>query len=74
MASEEIRRLQEQNSVLRAVVTQMRTDMERLSQLQLQPQASSPQLPHQDALVVTGQPAQPPDISSSIHAAGMTLC
>uniref|UniRef100_A0A8C4H5W8 Coiled-coil domain containing 57 n=1 Tax=Dicentrarchus labrax TaxID=13489 RepID=A0A8C4H5W8_DICLA len=41
--SEEIRRLQEQNSTLRAVVTQMRKDMEGLSRLlpQPQPQASS---------------------------------
>ncbi|XP_044033494.1 coiled-coil domain-containing protein 57 isoform X2 [Siniperca chuatsi] len=47
LASEEIRRLQEQNSILRAVITQMRKDMEGLSHLlpnpQAQPQASSPQ-------------------------------
>ncbi|KAM7371281.1 hypothetical protein PAMP_010766 [Pampus punctatissimus] len=47
LASEEIHRLQEQNSVLRAVVTQMRKDMEGLCHLLPHPddklQASSPQ-------------------------------
>ncbi|KAM4623899.1 coiled-coil domain-containing protein 57 isoform 3-T4 [Polymixia lowei] len=45
LASEEICRLQQQNSSLRAVVAQMRKDMEVLSQRQPQPQpqASSPQ-------------------------------
>ncbi|XP_034564723.1 coiled-coil domain-containing protein 57 [Notolabrus celidotus] len=51
LASEEIRRLQEQSGVLRAVVNQMRKDMECLSHLplplhpQAQPQTSSPQHP-----------------------------
>uniref|UniRef100_A0A3B4XZA2 Coiled-coil domain containing 57 n=1 Tax=Seriola lalandi dorsalis TaxID=1841481 RepID=A0A3B4XZA2_SERLL len=48
LASEEIRRLQEQNNILRAVVTQMRKDMEGLSHRppppQAQPQTSAPQL------------------------------
>ncbi|XP_022621733.1 coiled-coil domain-containing protein 57-like [Seriola dumerili] len=48
LASEEIRRLQEQNNILRAVVTQMRKDMEGLSHPppppQAQPQTSAPQL------------------------------
>ncbi|XP_069580300.1 coiled-coil domain-containing protein 57 isoform X2 [Brachyistius frenatus] len=44
LSSEEIHRLQQQNSVLRAVVTQMRKDMEGLSCLrpQVDPQTSSP--------------------------------
>ncbi|XP_023120597.2 coiled-coil domain-containing protein 57 isoform X2 [Amphiprion ocellaris] len=50
LASEEINRLQVQNSTLRAVVTQMRKDMEGLSQLlprpQPEPQASPPQPVH----------------------------
>ncbi|XP_070708397.1 coiled-coil domain-containing protein 57 [Pempheris klunzingeri] len=56
LASEEICRLQEQNAILRAVVTQMRKDMEGLSHLlphpQAQPQGSPPtpaQLPETPA-------------------------
>ncbi|XP_039990755.1 coiled-coil domain-containing protein 57 isoform X3 [Xiphias gladius] len=54
LASEEIRCLQEQNNILRAVVAQMRKDMEGLSHPlphpQARPQASSPQpLRHPEA-------------------------
>ncbi|XP_029934517.1 coiled-coil domain-containing protein 57 isoform X2 [Myripristis murdjan] len=47
LVSEELRRLQQQNSSLRAVVAQMRKDMEGVSQLPHppQPQASPPQPP-----------------------------
>ncbi|XP_035526239.1 coiled-coil domain-containing protein 57-like [Morone saxatilis] len=83
LASEEIRRLQEQNSTLRAVVTQMRKDMEGLSRLLPQPQASSPQpVRHQGgppttfftptADTQTGPPAQTADISSTISPADYT--
>jgi len=48
LASEEMSCLQQQNAVLRAVVTQMRKDMEGLNRLPPPPQASSP------------QPGQPP--------------
>ncbi|XP_051272731.1 coiled-coil domain-containing protein 57 isoform X2 [Dicentrarchus labrax] len=85
LASEEIRRLQEQNSTLRAVVTQMRKDMEGLSRLlpQPQPQASSLQpVRHQGgpattsftpkADTQTGPPAQSADISSTINPADYT--
>uniref|UniRef100_A0A4W6DL31 Coiled-coil domain containing 57 n=1 Tax=Lates calcarifer TaxID=8187 RepID=A0A4W6DL31_LATCA len=58
LTSEEIRRLQEQNSILRTVVTQMRKNMEDLSHplphLQSQPQASSLQpIQHPGALAAT---------------------
>ncbi|XP_040923345.1 coiled-coil domain-containing protein 57 isoform X2 [Toxotes jaculatrix] len=43
LASEEIRCLQEQNTILRAVVSQMRKDMEGLSHPPPHPQASPPQ-------------------------------
>ncbi|XP_056285356.1 coiled-coil domain-containing protein 57 isoform X2 [Pseudoliparis swirei] len=51
LASEEMSCLQQQNAVLRAVVTQMRKDMEGLNRLPPPPQASSPQ---------PGQPPIPP--------------
>lgn len=41
MESEEIHRLQEQNSILRAVIAQMRKDMEGLDHLQPQPPMTS---------------------------------
>ncbi|KAG8008876.1 Coiled-coil domain-containing protein 57 [Nibea albiflora] len=77
MASEEISRLQKQNNILRAVVTQMRKDMEGLSHPlphpQTQPQASSPQ-PVQcqgaPAQTVTGPPPQSTDISTNVSSAG----
>ncbi|GLD64241.1 coiled-coil domain-containing protein 57-like isoform X2, partial [Lates japonicus] len=58
LTSEEIQRLQEQNSILRTVVTQMRKNMEDLSHplphLQSQPQASSLQpIQHPGALAAT---------------------
>ncbi|XP_036936638.1 coiled-coil domain-containing protein 57 [Acanthopagrus latus] len=76
VASEELRRLQEQNSSLRAMVTQMRKDMEDLSQLlphtQAQPWDSSLQPVHQGApdQVATGPPAQSTEISSDVSPAG----
>ncbi|XP_063337890.1 coiled-coil domain-containing protein 57 isoform X4 [Pelmatolapia mariae] len=45
LASVEIRRLQEQNSALRAVVTQMRKDMEGLGHLLVLPHAEAPVQP-----------------------------
>uniref|UniRef100_A0A3Q1GS68 Coiled-coil domain containing 57 n=1 Tax=Acanthochromis polyacanthus TaxID=80966 RepID=A0A3Q1GS68_9TELE len=47
LASEEIHRLQVQNTTLRAVVTQMRKDMESLSQLLPKPQPESQASPPQ---------------------------
>lgn len=41
LASEEILRLQEQNHTLRAVVSQMRKEMESLSHVQLHPQTET---------------------------------
>nr|XP_020464604.1 coiled-coil domain-containing protein 57-like isoform X2 [Monopterus albus] len=85
LASEEIHHLQEQNSILRAVVNQMRKDMESLSHVppipQAQPQASSPLLIQHPgtpattsitptAQMATGPPAQSADISSPINPAG----
>ncbi|XP_030256626.1 coiled-coil domain-containing protein 57 [Sparus aurata] len=76
VASEELCRLQEQNSNLRAMVTQMRKDMEGLSHLlphtQAQPWDSSPQPVHQGApdQMATGPPAQSTVISSNISPAG----
>ncbi|XP_058476160.1 coiled-coil domain-containing protein 57 isoform X1 [Solea solea] len=86
LASEQICRMREQNSVLRAVVTQMRKDMEHLSHPTLlsraQPQASSPQ-PFQHPPVdtsitsaaksqmATEPPSEPTDITSKVsHAEG----
>ncbi|XP_026170544.1 coiled-coil domain-containing protein 57 isoform X2 [Mastacembelus armatus] len=82
LVSEEMRRLQEQNSILRAVITQMRKDMEGLSHAlstpQAQPQVSSC-LPHPRATattsitpigqMATGPPALPTDISSEVKPA-----
>lgn len=45
LASVEIRRLQEQNGALRAVVTQMRKDMEGLGHLLVLPDAEAPVQP-----------------------------
>uniref|UniRef100_A0A3Q3MS23 Coiled-coil domain containing 57 n=1 Tax=Mastacembelus armatus TaxID=205130 RepID=A0A3Q3MS23_9TELE len=84
LVSEEMRRLQEQNSILRAVITQMRKDMEGLSHAlstpQAQPQVSSC-LPHPRATattsitpigqMATGPPALPTDISSEVKPAGL---
>lgn len=57
LASEEIRRLQEQNNTLRAVVAQMRKDMEGLihavSTPQAQPQTSTPKGHHPEAPAAT---------------------
>ncbi|XP_020495924.2 coiled-coil domain-containing protein 57 isoform X1 [Labrus bergylta] len=75
LASEEIHRLQEQNGALRAVVNQMRKDMEGLSHLPLHPQTSPPQRVHHPAApsgsnntpMASGLPAQstktPPKVS-----------
>ncbi|XP_074518583.1 coiled-coil domain-containing protein 57 isoform X2 [Halichoeres trimaculatus] len=57
LASEEIHRLQEQNGVLRAVVNQMRKDMEGLSHLPLYPPAQ--------AQPSSLQPVQHPTASSN---------
>ncbi|CAJ1080580.1 coiled-coil domain-containing protein 57 [Xyrichtys novacula] len=81
LASEEIHRLQEQNSVLRAVVNQMRKDMEGLSQLPLHPQAqpeTSPPQPaqHPTTSENTQQANLPPtksiDMSTKVTPAGYT--
>lgn len=82
LASEEIRRLQQQNSTLRAVVTQMRKDMEGL--IHLQPQVSSPQpVQHPGApattsitttantQMTTGSLAQSTGISFKVSPAGV---
>ncbi|XP_056153483.1 coiled-coil domain-containing protein 57 [Lampris incognitus] len=60
LASEEISRLQQQNSSLRAVVSQMRKNMEDLSQLQkqAQPQVSSTQLLQPSATPAARTPLQ----------------
>ncbi|KAM6964625.1 coiled-coil domain-containing protein 57 [Tautogolabrus adspersus] len=67
LASEEIHRLQEQNGVLRAVVNQMRKDMEGLSHLPLppQPQTSPPQRVHHPS----GLPAQSTNTSPNVSPA-----
>ncbi|XP_049916262.1 coiled-coil domain-containing protein 57 isoform X1 [Epinephelus moara] len=76
LASEEIRCLQQQNSILRAVVNQMRKDMEGLTHPQAQPQASSPQtVQHSEApaaktQMATGLPTQSTDISFKVSAPG----
>ncbi|KAF3854078.1 hypothetical protein F7725_014766 [Dissostichus mawsoni] len=61
LSSEEIHRLQQQNSSLRAVITQMRKDMEGLIHLlphpQPQPQASTPR-----PVKHPGAPAPPPSL------------
>uniref|UniRef100_UPI0037E78F7E coiled-coil domain-containing protein 57 n=1 Tax=Semicossyphus pulcher TaxID=241346 RepID=UPI0037E78F7E len=75
LASEEIRRLQEQNGVLLAVVNQMRKDMEGLSHLPLHPQTSPPQPVHHPGLpaannntqMASGPPAQSTDMSSKVN-------
>ncbi|XP_070783698.1 coiled-coil domain-containing protein 57 [Enoplosus armatus] len=71
LASEEIRRLQEQNRILRAVITQMRKDMEGLGHLlphpQALPQASSPQ-PVQHPGVPTTTTSIAPTASTQIAA------
>ncbi|XP_078019538.1 coiled-coil domain-containing protein 57 isoform X3 [Epinephelus lanceolatus] len=76
LASEEICCLQQQNSILRAVVNQMRKDMEGLTHPQAQPQASSPQtVQHSEApaaktQMATGLPTQSTDISFKVSAPG----
>ncbi|XP_027145204.1 coiled-coil domain-containing protein 57 isoform X5 [Larimichthys crocea] len=77
MASEEISGLQKQNNILRAVVTQMRKDMEGLSHPllnpQAQPQVSFPQpvqCQEAPAQTVTGPPPQSTDISTNVSPAG----
>ncbi|XP_070847253.1 coiled-coil domain-containing protein 57 [Chaetodon trifascialis] len=74
MASEEICRLQKQNNILRAMVTQMRKDVESLSQPhpQAQSQAASPQPIHQgaSAQMAIGPPAQSTAISPNSSQAG----
>lgn len=58
LASVEIRRLQEQNSALRAVVTQMRKDMEGLGHLLVLPNAEAPvQPPYQESSASKGNTA-----------------
>lgn len=58
LASEEIRRLQEQNSALRAVVAQMRKDMEGLGHLLVLPHAEAPvQPPYQESSASKGNTA-----------------
>ncbi|XP_028991219.1 coiled-coil domain-containing protein 57 isoform X2 [Betta splendens] len=64
-SSEEIRHLQEQNSILRAAVTQMRKDMESLSHLN-QTQASCATPPSQ---VITDLPNQSTTGSSKVSPA-----
>lgn len=74
MASEEIRRLQEQNSILRTMVTLMRKDIEGfLPHPQAQPQASSPQPVHQGvpSHMASRPLSQSTDISPSISPAGV---
>ncbi|XP_067365262.1 coiled-coil domain-containing protein 57 isoform X4 [Channa argus] len=83
VASDEICHLQEQNNLLRAVVTQMRKDMESLNHLlsirQDQPQASSPQYPGAHATTsitptaqtTTGPPDQSTNSSSKVRPAGV---
>lgn len=78
MASEEISGLQKQNNILRAVVTQMRKDMEGLSHPllnpQAQPQVSFPQpvqCQEAPAQTVTGPPPQSTDISTNVSPAGV---
>ncbi|XP_041672487.1 coiled-coil domain-containing protein 57 isoform X2 [Cheilinus undulatus] len=86
LASEEIRRLQEQNGILRSVVNQMRKDMEGLSHLplhpqtQTQPQSSPPQTvkppeapsTHSDPQTTTGPPPQSTETSIKVSPADYT--
>ncbi|XP_019217796.1 coiled-coil domain-containing protein 57 isoform X5 [Oreochromis niloticus] len=72
LASEEIRRLQEQNSALRAVVTQMRRDMEGLAHLLVLPHAEPPVQPlYQESSASKGNTAdcrQP--VEQEVHLSG----
>ncbi|XP_005750673.1 coiled-coil domain-containing protein 57 isoform X2 [Pundamilia nyererei] len=75
LASVEIRRLQEQNSALRAVVTQMRKDMEGLGHLLVLPNAEAPvQPPYQESSASKGNTAdsrQP--LEQEVHLSGKHL-
>ncbi|CAI5682657.1 unnamed protein product [Oreochromis niloticus] len=75
LASEEIRRLQEQNSALRAVVTQMRRDMEGLAHLLVLPHAEPPVQPlYQESSASKGNTAdcrQP--VEQEVHLSGKHL-
>ncbi|XP_039874568.1 coiled-coil domain-containing protein 57 isoform X1 [Simochromis diagramma] len=75
LASVEIRRLQEQNSALRAVVTQMRKDMEGLGHLLVLPHAEAPvQPPYQESSASKGNTAdgrQP--VEQEVHLSGKPL-
>lgn len=82
LASKEICHLQQQNNTLRAVVAQMRKDMENLGYLLPQSQFQSSSLQPVDLLGVpnthttsnqmaTGPPAQPSDNSCKPNPAGM---
>lgn len=71
MALEDTRRLQEQNSILWAMVTQMRRHMEAFQpHLRAQPQASFPQPVHLSQMASRPLP-QSTDISRSISPAGV---
>ncbi|KAM3592183.1 uncharacterized protein V6R79_014122 [Siganus canaliculatus] len=80
VASEEIHQLKEQNSILRAVVTHMRKDMEGLSHLLPHPQVQSQApLPHPSRQPVSLQlapqpPAQTMGIPSVARPAGQNMC
>nr|XP_014263917.2 coiled-coil domain-containing protein 57 isoform X3 [Maylandia zebra] len=75
LASVEIRRLQEQNSALRAVVTQMRKDMEGLGHLLVLPNAEAPvQPPYQESSASkanTADSCQP--LEQEVHLSGKHL-
>ncbi|XP_063337888.1 coiled-coil domain-containing protein 57 isoform X2 [Pelmatolapia mariae] len=75
LASVEIRRLQEQNSALRAVVTQMRKDMEGLGHLLVLPHAEAPVQPaYQESSASKGNTAdcrQP--VEQEVHLSGKHL-
>ncbi|XP_038591731.1 coiled-coil domain-containing protein 57 isoform X5 [Micropterus salmoides] len=74
-ASEKIRHLQEQNSIMRAVITHMRKDMEGLSHLlphpQAQPQASSAQPVHHPGAPATSSIA--PTANTQMAAGDLCL-
>ncbi|XP_006801691.1 coiled-coil domain-containing protein 57 [Neolamprologus brichardi] len=75
LASVEIRRLQEQNGALRAVVTQMRKDMEGLGHLLVLPHAEAPVQPaYQESSASKGDTAdcrQP--VEQEVHLSGKPL-